>query len=137
MARIGGTGNPLPTEKVEEIRRLRAEGMSYAAIGRTVGVSDVTAARYCGGIEKKKREQPEPEPTIKCPACGEELPQRAKFCFMCGTKIMTKREKLALRVSTIRSVYDLLPDDRRDEFMSVMNDVLAFLDNKEEPEDES
>lgn len=124
-----GKGHALAQEKIDEIRKLRAEGKSYAAIGRAVGVSDVTAARYSGDVEVDTASYA--ESGIVCPECGEPLPKRAKFCFMCGAKIMTAREKLALRVSTLRRIYGLLPEAERDETISVLNDVLAFLDGKE------
>lgn len=125
-----GKGNALTPEKIEEIRKLRASGMSYAAVGRAAGVSDVTAARYSGDVDVSTASYA--ESGVCCPTCGEPLPKRAKFCFMCGAKIMTAREKLALRVSTLRSIYSFLPESKRDETIAVLNDVLAFLDGKEE-----
>lgn len=123
-----GKGKSLEPEKIDEIRRLRAAGMSYASIGREVGVSDVTAARYSGDVEINTSAYV--ESGVCCEKCGEPLPKRAKFCFMCGTKIMSEGEKLALRVSTLRRIYSMLPEGMRDETISVLNDVVAYLDKE-------
>lgn len=40
------TGKPISSEKVAQIRRLRRRGLSFAEIGRRVGVSGKSAARY-------------------------------------------------------------------------------------------
>lgn len=126
-------GRALSLDKVDEIRKLRAKGMSFSAIGRTVGVSDVTAARYSGDIELVTSDYV--ESGVLCEKCGEPLPKRAKFCFICGQKIMGEREKLALRVSTLRRIYSVLPESMRDETVSVLNDVLAYLDKEEKEND--
>lgn len=120
----------LSQETIQEIKRLRAAGRSYAAIGRAVGVSDVTAARYSGDVEVDAAAYV--ESGVCCPECGEPLPAKAKFCFMCGAKLLTEREKLALRVSTLRSIYSFLPEHVRDSTIQVLNDVLAYLDKPEE-----
>ena len=120
----------LSQETIQEIRRLRAEGRSYAAIARAVGVSDVTVARHSGDVEVDTAAYV--ESGVCCPECGEPLPSRAKFCFMCGAKLLSEREKLALRVSTLRSIYSFLPEHMRDSTIQVLNDVLAYLDKPEE-----
>lgn len=129
-----GRGTAVTEEKVQEMRKLRSTGMSFAAIGGKCGVSDVTAARYTRDVEIVENFA---ETGVNCPACGEKLPKRAKFCFMCGEKILSEREKLALRVSTLRRIYSFLPEQMRDSTIEVLNDVLAFLDGKEEKKNES
>ena len=127
-----GRGVTISEEKISQMRKLRATGMSFAAIGGKCGVSDVTAARYTRDVEIV---EPFADTGVKCPDCGEKLPKRAKFCFMCGAKLLSEREKLAVRVSTLRRIYSFLPEQMRDSTIEVLNDVLAFLDGKEETND--
>lgn len=43
-------GNPLPEEKVRQIRRLRREGLSIRAIQRASGASKWVVEKYCKGL---------------------------------------------------------------------------------------
>lgn len=124
-----GRGKLITPEKAEQIKILRKTGMSRSDIAKELGVSPMSVTRYSRDVEDSTPELV--ETGVRCEQCGEPLPKRARFCFICGTKIMSEREKLALRVSTLRRIYSVLPEAMRDEAVSVLNDVLAYLDKEE------
>lgn len=52
----GGNGKrSLSLQRIEEIRRLKAEGRSNAAISRQTGTSPITVAKYVGRTRPKSR----------------------------------------------------------------------------------
>lgn len=51
-------GAPISREKVDKIRELRAQGKSFEAIARQMGIKPVTAKKYAQDILVEKPEQP-------------------------------------------------------------------------------
>lgn len=51
-------GAPISREKVDKIRELRAQGKSFEAIARQMGIKPVTAKKYTQDILVEKPEQP-------------------------------------------------------------------------------
>ena len=103
---------------MDYIREFKASGATKGGICEMLGVSPATVYRYTR----------ETAPVAKiCPHCGETLPHNAKFCFMCGERLKTPREKLIDRVNAAMRNFNLLPEAARDSTMATMRDVISFL----------
>ena len=103
---------------IAEIREFKASGATKGEICEMLGVSPATVYRYTR----------ETAPVAKiCPHCGETLPHNAKFCFMCGERLKSPREKLIDRVNAAMRNFNLLPEAARDSTMATMRDVISFL----------
>lgn len=59
-------------------------------------------------------------------------PPQAHFCFICGTKILTEREKVIEQLSSIRGSFALVPENARDRFMNAVNTAIRYLEGLDE-----
>lgn len=59
---------------------------------------------------------------------GRFSPPQAKFCFACGTKILTQRETVIEQLSATRSSSTLLPERARDAFLAAVNGAIRYLE---------
>lgn len=110
------------TKEVQsKILDMRDAGYTYRQIQSEVGCSSATIYKILKEREGQK----------VCPKCGEILPHNAKFCFVCGTKILTKREWAAEDLAHIADLYKFLPETARDEFIRAIRAAISML--KEEP----
>lgn len=121
---------PLSDDKIAKARELRASGMSYVQIGKEVGASDVCVRTYCMDIDvDTKRKMPE---AVCCPSCEQKLPRKARFCYMCGTKILTEKEKVIQNLEKVRNLVVFLPETRRDSTLEAINNAVKYLKSLED-----
>ena len=114
-------------EQIAEARKLRAAGVNYREIARRLGTSDNGIRTYCVDIKPNVV----PQDVKHCPECGEALPQKAHFCFMCGTRILSEREKVVQNLCNLRKIAMLIPETSRDKAMSAVNDAIQYLEKLE------
>jgi hypothetical protein len=139
----------LSEAEICEVRALRAAGENTYDIAAAYGISQATVSRMTKDIAANKpraaaRVTPtSPAPAVKvspaarpaaateavktCPHCGETLPAKARFCFMCGKVPKTEREQLIERVERLTSAFKFVPDNQRDEAICTINATLSFL----------
>ena len=115
-------------EQIAEARRLRATGMPYLAIAKTLGTSDNGIRRYCEDVLINQM----PPMPLSCPDCGQALPKEARFCYMCGTKILTEREKIVRDLEHLRNIVMFIPETRRDSTLQTINGAVKYLKNLED-----
>jgi transcriptional regulator len=115
-------------EQIAEARKLRASGMSYVKIAKKLGTSDNGIRLYCQDVKPTVA----PLDNKLCPECGEALPQKARFCFMCGTRILTEREKIVQELDHMRNIIMFIPENRRDSVMDAVNHAIKYLKSLED-----
>ena len=109
--------SPSPN-KIAEFNTLRDAGYSIRAIARETNFSCPTVSKYLRQTAADK----------KCPKCGQALPPQARFCFACGSKILTRRESVIEQLSDIRNAFALLPSNARDSFIAAINGAISYLE---------
>lgn len=112
----------LSEHEINEIIGLHQSGFSNAEIQEKTGRSDFVIRKY---IRQKTEIK-------KCPKCGQVCPPQAHFCFICGTKILTEREKVIEQLSSIRGSFALVPENARDRFMNAVNTAIRYLEGLDE-----
>ena len=117
----------LSDETVAKARELRATGMSYTQIARELGTSDNGIRKYCMDVCVPAF----PLGEVHCPDCGELLPPQAKYCYMCGTRIYTEKEKLIRSLERMRGIVMLLPETSRDTTLTTINNTIKYLESLE------
>lgn len=117
---------PLDKKKVAEAREMRKAGLSYVQIASRLGVSANCVHKYCVDVQVDVPNAPH------CPKCGQVLPVGAKFCYMCGIRIFTDREKIILDLERMRNFAMLIPETSRDFAMEVINKAVAYLKRLED-----
>lgn len=86
------------TKEVQsQILDMRDAGYTYRQIQSEVGCSSSTIYKILKEREGQK----------VCPKCGDILPPNAKFCFVCGTKILTQREQVAEDLAHIADLIEM------------------------------
>jgi hypothetical protein len=114
---------------------LRKQGMSYLKIARALGCSDVTIRKYCLEYEQAEAVKTAAPVTNTCHTCGEVLPVRAKFCYMCGTRILSDAERLLNDLHHMRKrAADALELDR-EKLVSALDKAIAYIEVKEADSD--
>lgn len=110
--------NKKTTKEVQsQILNMRDAGYTYRQIQSEVGCSSATIYKILKEREGQK----------VCPKCGEILPPNAKYCFVCGTKILTQREQVAEDLAHIADLYKFLPETARDEFIRAIRAAISML----------
>lgn len=133
----------LSPAEISEIRELRENGSSAAELADAYGVARTTIYRVLacqpppesvsGPADTPAPPAEEIAPaasqgeTKVCPHCGEVLPERARFCFMCGKVPKTEREIIIERVTNLASAFRFAPENIRDEVIATINATVAFL----------
>ena len=117
---------PLDPKRIEEARALRKSGLSYVQIGKRLGCSDNCVRKYCTGVQINVPNAP------SCPKCGQILPAGERFCYMCGTQILTEREKIIRNLENLRSIAMLIPETSRDSALAAVNGAVNYLKNLED-----
>ena len=116
---MGAKAHLTPAEKAEIIR-LRAAGVPFSKIGKQLNRSPNACSDYYSKYQQSAEKL--------CPKCGQILPPQAKFCFACGTKILTQRETVIEQLSATRSSSTLLPERARDAFLAAVNGAIRYLE---------
>ena len=112
----------LSPHEIEEIRGLHRAGFSNREIAEKTG-------RSLGSINNYVKAQgSDKSPEKKCPKCGQLLPHQARFCFICGTKILTQRESVIEQLSHTRDSFALIPSNARDAFIAAVNGAISYLE---------
>lgn len=106
----------LPETK-EKILHMRMAGYPQKIIAQQTGTSLSTVTRL---LRERKGEK-------RCPKCKEALPINARYCFVCGTKILTRREQVAEDLAHIADLYKFLPETARDEFIRAIRAAISML----------
>lgn len=76
----GGTGSGI-------VGDMLGLGVGMAAMGTVAPQMSDMMKGFAAGSMAPQQSAPAPSATAKCPNCGKELPENAKFCLECGTKI--------------------------------------------------
>ena len=110
----------LTPEEKAEIIRLHAAGMPFREIGQRLNRSYNACFNFYSRYQQSAEKL--------CPKCGQVLPSQAKFCFACGTRILTQRETVIEQLSNARSSSTLLPERARDAFLAAVNGAIRYLE---------
>lgn len=106
------------TKEVQsQILDMRDAGYTYRQIQSEVGCSSATIYKILKEREGQK----------VCPKCGEILPPNAKFCFLCGTKILTAGEQICEHLHKILDHYKFIPETARDNFIHTIRAAIAYI----------
>lgn len=109
--------SPTP-DRIAEFKALRDAGYSIRAISEKTSFSYSTVSKYLRQTAADK----------KCPKRGQALPPQARFCFACGSKILTQRESVIEQLSDIRGAFTLVPSNARDSFIAAINGAISYLE---------
>lgn len=115
-------------EQIAEARKLRAAGMPYVQIAKRLGTSDNGIRMYCLDVKPNVV----PQDGKCCPDCGQALPKEARFCYMCGARILTEREKIVQELEHMRNIIMFVPENRRDSVMDAVNHAIKYLKSLED-----
>lgn len=116
---------------IQNVLDLRKQGLSYLKIGRMLGYSDVTIRKYCLLHEQEENNKVDVPPHSVCPECGEKLPTRAKFCYMCGTRILSPAELLLKDLYHMRSRANDAVELDREKLVAALDGAISFIEEKE------
>lgn len=119
-------------QEKQEIKRLYEAGQkTLAEISRQFNTSDFTirkVAKEMGCAQRKPRKR-----RLKCcQKCGKKAAvHNARYCWNCGADMRSEGDILIEKISKISSRVMLVPENARDDFLSVLQGCKEYIKENE------